>query len=192
MPPPSASDSDRESAVLLARVRAARPGALDALFAHVLPKLRRWAHGRLPAAARGFVDTSDVVQDVLLRTTHRVAAFDARGRDALAAYLRRCVRNRIADERRRLAVRGVAQTLDVRVDADAPSPLTEIIDEERLRRYRRALMRLPPGDRDLIVGHVELGYSHAQLACMTNRTPNAARMALKRAILRLAALTRDA
>jgi DNA-directed RNA polymerase specialized sigma24 family protein len=43
----------------------------------------------------------------------------------------------------------------------------------------------------LIVAHVELGYSHAQLGCMTGRSSNAARMALRRAIGRLAERMRE-
>ena len=54
-------------------------------------------------------------------------------------------------------------------------------------RYRAALASLNTSDRELIVAHVELEYTHAQIGCMTGRSPNAARMALQRAVGRLAA-----
>jgi DNA-directed RNA polymerase specialized sigma24 family protein len=53
-------------------------------------------------------------------------------------------------------------------------------------RYRAALDRLGARDRELIVAHVELDYTHEQLGCMIGRSRNAARMALHRAIGRLA------
>src|SRR5690349_24985397 len=42
--------------------------SVAALVTWWLPRLRRWTHGRLPAWARSAADTSDIVQDVLLRT----------------------------------------------------------------------------------------------------------------------------
>jgi RNA polymerase sigma factor (sigma-70 family) len=73
----------------------------------------------------------------------------------------------------------------------APSPLDELLADERQARYRAALARLRPRDHELIVAHVELDYTHQQLGCMTGRSPNAARMALERAIRRLAEEMRD-
>jgi DNA-directed RNA polymerase specialized sigma24 family protein len=58
-------------------------------------------------------------------------------------------------------------------------------------RYRSALARLGARDREVIVAHVELDYTHEQLGCMIGRSPNAARMALRRAIDRLAEQMRE-
>ena len=58
-------------------------------------------------------------------------------------------------------------------------------------RYRSALARLSPLDQMVIVGHVELEYSHEQLGVMLGRSRNAARMALHRAVRRLAEEMRD-
>lgn len=58
-------------------------------------------------------------------------------------------------------------------------------------RYCRALARLGVRDRELVVAHVELDYSHEQLGCMIGRSPNAARMALRRAVGRLADAMRE-
>jgi hypothetical protein len=40
--------------------------ARERLFARYLPVLKRWAHHRLPRAARALRDTDDLVQDTLL------------------------------------------------------------------------------------------------------------------------------
>jgi RNA polymerase sigma factor (sigma-70 family) len=172
---------------LLARAERGDAHAFAGLIARCLPRLRRWAHGRLPRWARTIGDTSDLVQDAVLRTVRRFDAFELRGRDALGAYLREAVQNRIRDEHRRIARRGPMRALAEAVPDPAPSPFDRSDAVEREARYRAALARLHPADRELIVGHVELELSHAQLGCMTGRSPNAARMALQRAVERLAA-----
>jgi RNA polymerase sigma factor (sigma-70 family) len=127
------------------------------------------------------------VQDATLRTLERLRAFDPKCRHALGAYLREAVSNRIRDEHRRVARRGVPQALsDERADS-SPSPLDRAATAEMESRYRAALAHLDAADQELIVAHIELDYTHEQLGCMTGRSPNAARMALRRAIGRLAA-----
>src|SRR5690349_680232 len=88
---------------------------LAALVTWWLPRLRRWTHGRLPVWARSAADTSDIVQDVLLRTLRRFDRLDVRGRDALGAYLREAVRNRIQDERRRVGRHGIDEDLSAEI-----------------------------------------------------------------------------
>jgi RNA polymerase sigma-70 factor (ECF subfamily) len=186
-----ASSLDPTSWRLLSRVRLGDSSALAQLIDRYLPRLRRWAHGKLPRWARSFADTPDIVQDVLVRSIGRLDVLDPRGAHALKAYFRKAVANRIRDEYRRTARRGVAQPLAESLLDPRPSPLDDAIAKDRRERYRRALARLTPQDRWLIVGHVELHYTHEQLACMTGRSPNAARMALQRAVGRLAAHMRD-
>jgi RNA polymerase sigma factor (sigma-70 family) len=193
-----ATSSSRPRAVdptswqLLARARAGEVGALSALLSRYLPPLRHWAHGRLARWARSGADTSDLVQDAVLRTIPKIGTFDARGRRALGAYLQQAVQNRLRDEHRRLARRAPTTALSDQIAAPDPSPLDNVMSREQENRYRAALAGLTPGDRELIVAHLELDYSHEQLGCMTGRTPNAARMALQRAIRRLVERMRDA
>ncbi len=173
---------------LLRRARGGDRSALDALFQRQLPPLLRWAHGRLPRWARTASDTADVVQDALLQTFRRLDSFEPRGHRALQAYLRRAIQNRITDEIRR----GVRTPLDhLQIDAVPPahstSPLDAAMREESTARYRRALASLRADDRSLIVGRIELGYSYDQLALVCGRvTPDATRVALRRALVRLA------
>src|SRR5690242_9499994 len=96
--PASHARSHDTSSELAAAADAGDPGALAALLARIVPALRRWTHGRLPGWARSAADTSDLVQDAVLRTLRRLDAFEPQGREALAAYLREAVRNRIVDE----------------------------------------------------------------------------------------------
>ena len=156
-----------------------------------MPWLRRWARGRLPAWARAGADTSDLVQDALLQTFRRIAYFEPKRDGALRAYLRLAVDNRIRDEMRKVARRPrvdpseTKEAADLLVDTN-PTPLDQVITDETWARYLQGLKRLTPRERRLIVGRAEMGYSYKQLALVDGRTsPDAARMALRRALLRL-------
>jgi RNA polymerase sigma factor (sigma-70 family) len=174
------------SARLLEGARIGDQAALEALIARYLPSLRRWAHGRLPRWARGLADTADIVQDVLTNTFHRMGGFQPQGSKALQAYLRRAVNNRIRDEIRRVGRRPPPAALDSDPTATDPSPLKQVLDAEDLRRYVEGLARLRPEDRELVTARMELCYSYEQLGVLSDRTPGAARVAVRRALLRLA------
>ena len=161
------------------------------LVVRCLPDLRRWAHGRMPRWVRSAADTNDLIQDAVLGTLARLDAFQPQGRRALASYLRTAVRNRIADEHRRAARELASAEMVDALPSGGPSPLERTIGAETRRRYQEALAHLSSRDQQLIVAHFELDYSHAQLGCMIGRSPHAARMALTRAIGRLAARMRD-
>ena len=56
-----------------------------------------------------------------------------------------------------------------------------------MRRYESALDRLSEDDRELAIARLELGLSYDEVARATNRpSPDAARMAIGRALVRLA------
>src|SRR5215813_2019112 len=56
-PKASATASAMASLELLARARSGDANALNDLCARYLPRMQKWAHGRLPAWARGALDT---------------------------------------------------------------------------------------------------------------------------------------
>ena len=161
------------------------PDRLESVLGRHALRLRRWARGRLQRRVRAGADTSDIVQDVLVRLLARLDLFQPRSHRALAAYLRTAVRHRLIDAHRHER-RWPAAALDEHLPSGEASPLQHALDAETWRRYRDALAGLSRRDRELVVGHLELQYTHAQLGCMTGRSPNAARMALARAMARLA------
>ncbi len=80
----------------------------------------------------------------------------------------------------------------VHPNADAPQ-LRQLIDDETWRSYLGGLKRLAVRDRRLIVGRVELGYNYEQLALIARLpSPDAARKALGRALVRLGQIMADA
>jgi len=179
---------DLEStARLLEQVRGGDRVAMDTLFARCLPRLQRWATGRLPGWARGSADTQDLVQEAVLQTFRKIEEFEPRGEGALQAYLRQAVMNRIRDELRRVGRRGTPAELDSGLSGDEPSPLESAIGQETTERYERALASLKPDEREAIIARVELGYDHQELAeALGKPTPDAARKASQRALVRLA------
>ena len=172
---------------LLQRVRDGDGGALDTLLGRYLPRLQRWARGRLPRWARDVADTDDLVQETLLRSFRQMGRFEARSEGALHAYLRQAVVNRIRDEirhRRRVPPHG---ELDSGQPDGAPSPLESAIGAEAVERYDDALSRLKEEDRDAIIGRLELGLSFQELAdALGKPTADAARKTAERALVRLA------
>jgi RNA polymerase sigma-70 factor (ECF subfamily) len=143
---------------LLSLVRQGDRDALERLYARCVPSLRRWARGRLPAAARGALDTQDLVQDTVVNSLRRLDRFESRHEGALQAYLRQAVLNRIRDEARRFTRRPVPSELTDSFESEAASPLDIAIGREGVARYEAALQRLRPTDREAIVGRLELQY----------------------------------
>lgn len=172
---------------LLQRVRSGDVDARERLIARCLPALRRWAHGRLPVVARGVNDTADLVQDTVLKALAKLGQFDARREGALQAYLRQALANRIKDLLRSKRRRGITTDLPEDLVDAGESPLERAIGIDNMERYERALALLRPDDREAIVGRLELQYSYEELAVALDKpSPNAARVAVMRALHRLA------
>ena len=172
---------------LVERAKAGDRQALDHLFERFLPQLRRWASGRLPRWTRDLMDTDDLVQETMIRAVNRIGSFESRHEGALQAYLRQAVMNRIRDEVRRSGRAPVAELLDENACDRGASPLDEAIGREAAERYDAALARLRPEEREAIVLRVEMEWSYQQIAeALGKPSVDAARMAVSRALLRLA------
>jgi RNA polymerase sigma factor (sigma-70 family) len=125
-------------------------------------------------------------QETVLQTIRNLGSFEPQREGALLGYLRRSLLNRIRDRFRYAARHPTPAELDELIADGGASPLALAIEEEDRRHYQEALGRLAPGDREAIVGRIELGYSYEQLAFVLKKpTPGAARVAVRRALLRL-------
>jgi RNA polymerase sigma-70 factor (ECF subfamily) len=172
---------------LVERAKSGDSDALNRLFARFLPPLRRWASGRLPRWTRDLMDTDDLVQETVLRSVKRIDAFESRHEGALQAYLRQAVVNRIRDEVRRTMRSPIAAELDENKPDGQASPLDEAIGREAVERYEAALGRLRPEEREAVVARIEMDGSYQQVAqALGKPSADAARMAVSRALLRLA------
>jgi RNA polymerase sigma-70 factor (ECF subfamily) len=182
-----------ESSVeLLVRVRAGDADALEILLRRYVPALRRWAAGRLPRWARDMAETEDLVQDAVFKSLRRLGTFTPQRDGALQAYLRQAVMNRIRDEIRRVARVPGRDELNDETPGHGVSPLQAAISAEGVERYEAALAALRDEDREAIVARLEMGYSYEEVAVMLGKsTPDAARVAVSRALVKLATAMRD-
>jgi RNA polymerase sigma-70 factor, ECF subfamily len=173
---------------LVRRFQGGDEDALERLWARYLPRLRRWAHGRLPPSVRGGTDTEDLVQDAFVRSLAHLRTFTPRGSSKLFAYFRTIVLNQIRDFARQAARRPRRDEIDpeMHVDRD-PSALEQVIGRELLESYEEALATLSDDEQALILAFVELRCSDAELAELFEKSSvGAARMARGRALARLA------
>jgi RNA polymerase sigma-70 factor (ECF subfamily) len=189
--PPSAVPTDASDALatmdLVRRAKAGDQAALDTLFVRYEARLRRWAHGRIPPAARGALDTQDLVQDTLIRVFRRLQSFEPRHPGAFRDYVWTTLWNAVRDIARGAKRRGPMDPIDTDLEADAPSPLQEAMGRETFDRYEAAMERLRPEEREAIIARVELGLSHAEVAqALGKPSAAAAHMAVSRALMRLA------
>jgi len=174
---------------LIQRAQSGDGEALDRLLARYRPRLRRWASGRLPRYARDVTDTDDLVQEALVGTLRNLGSFDCRNEWALQAYLRRAVTNRVRDELRRRKTLPPREALADELPAgDTLSPLQAALGNEVFERYDNALAGLDEVEREAVIARLELGCSYQEIALLAHKaTPDAARMAVARALTKLAA-----
>jgi RNA polymerase sigma-70 factor (ECF subfamily) len=188
-PEPATEDrllSDEPTMELVIQARAGNREATEALLERCLPPLKRWAHGRLPAVARGNLDTNDLVQEAAISWLRRLEHFEPRHVGAMQAYLRQSVINRIRDEVRKIVRNAPPVEISDEHASDRTSPLESAIKAEAYDRYRAALGSLEPRDRELVVARVEVQWSVTEIASRFGmRTKDAARMAVSRALKRL-------
>ena len=180
--------SDEPTIELVIKAQSGDADALEAILERSLPRLKRWAHGRLPPVARGHLDTNDVVQDAVFQVLRRIDVFEPRHVGAMQAFLRRTVTNRICDEMRRLS----RQPRPIALVDDQPSagisPQEAAIQAETYQRYRETLPMLRARDRVLVIARIELQWSFTEIAQYFGlATDAAARMATKRALRRFEA-----
>lgn len=184
--------SDQPTVELIHRARGGDPAAVEAILQRCLPSLKRWAHGRLPAAARGHLDTGDLVQDAAINAMARLDTFEPRHVGAMQAYLRQSVINRIRDEMRRFTRRPTSVELPEDFKSEEPSPEEHAIHQQTYDRYRTAIDTLKPRERELVIAHVEAQWSTPEIAEHFGfNTVDGARMAVNRAMQRLGAAMKE-
>ncbi len=91
-------------------------------------------------------DTEDLIQETLAQTFKQLPRIELNDEDALHAYLRQAILNRIRNELRRASRHPVRAELDPEVPGASTSPLEAAIGAQRLERYERSLALLASCD----------------------------------------------
>ncbi|MFN0149436.1 MAG: RNA polymerase sigma factor [bacterium] len=190
---PQKPSASAEPASLLATaelLRLAKDGhapSREQLMARYLPRLRRWAAGRLPMRARSLLDTADLVQETLIAVLEGLDRIEVRGPGGFQAYVRQAVLNRIRDQVRWAARRPGPGDVPETLDDPSPSPLENAIGSDVLARYEAGLAGLTDAERELLHLRLELDFDYEEIAGMTGKpSRDAARVAIQRALARLA------
>jgi RNA polymerase sigma-70 factor (ECF subfamily) len=185
---PATGHSLGSISILVQLARGGDAAAREILARRCILALQGFANGRVPQSVRGRLDSDDLVQTAVMRAFERLDSFERRGHGSFLANLRTIVLNQIRDEARRLSSRTPHDDLGPTVADPGPSPLDTAIGTELVAAYESALARLGSDQRQAIVLRLEMGYSYQDIAeAIGSASPNAARMTVARALVRIAA-----
>ena len=183
----SGAPSLESTVELTIRARAGDHVALEALCLRCLKSLTRYAAGRLPPAVRDMLDTQDVVLEAVHRGMSRLGEFEVRHPGALVAYMRTTLRNLIIDYLRERMRQPKRVALDDQHPDATRSPLERVLSAEQIALYDTALTRLKPRDAALVTLKIDEQLGYDEIATELGLpSANAARVAARRAVLRLA------
>jgi len=179
-------DSVVSTATLIRRAHDGDDRARADLLDHCVPKLQRWARGRMPDLARGPADTDDLVQTTVMRTLNRLDHLDPGETGSLLAYMRRVLINVGRDEVRKHGRRPSHTPL-----GDNTGEVSDIEDPMRdpavMAAYENALSELSPTLRDAVILRVEFGMTFPEIAAELGlASANTARMRVSRGLSTLA------
>lgn len=175
------------TSTLLERHRQGDLSAREQLIERYLPRLQKWAHGRLPSYGRELSETDDLVQITFLRALKQLDHFESQRPGAFLAYLRTILINSVREELRRRKRRPNTSPLLVSMPAEGASPVEQAVGEETLEAYEAALSKLPEEKRLAVMMKVEFDLSYEEIALELNlSSANATRMMITRALAAMA------
>lgn len=194
-----------QTQTLIANARAGNAAAVNALLERHRESLRRLVRLRLDRRLAARLDASDVVQDVLLEASGRLADYLREPSMPFHLWLRSLARDRIIDmhRRHRLAEKrsvekeralharfGDKSSVEVAAALRDPelTPAAAALRKELETRFLAALDELDEDDRDiLLMRHFE-GLGNGEAASALGLSPPAAGMRHLRALRRLRAI----
>ncbi len=190
---------------LLRRAQGGERQALQRLLERYYERVRRIVRLRLGASLRRRLDSGDILQETFLAAVRNFARFELRDEASFVNWLAVLAENQIRDAadfhgaQKRDARREVPMSFEDRsgpigIDpaASGLGPPGRAAQAEDVARIEAAIERLPPELRELIILRDYAGASWPAIAEQTGRpSPDAARMAHAKAMVRLAQLARD-
>jgi RNA polymerase sigma-70 factor (ECF subfamily) len=199
-----------ETKELMREAEQGAPLAVNLLLDRHRQALARMVQARLDQRLSRRVDASDVVQDVLLEASQRLAEYLRHPRMPFALWLREMARDRIIDlhRRHRVAIRrsldreqplspanfGDRSSLELasRLRDPEPTPAALAVRHELRERFLDALDRMDEEDREiLMIRHVEQ-LSNSEAASILGLSAPAAGMRHLRALRRIREILGDA
>jgi RNA polymerase sigma-70 factor (ECF subfamily) len=187
-----------ETVLLLQQVQAGDRQAFERLFALFRPGLRQFVELRLDARIRARVDPSDVVQETHLEAFRRLQDFLRRRPMPFHLWLRKTAFERLLKIQRQhteAAQRAVGREVALpehsslllvrQLLQEGPSPSQHLVQQELVRRVRKALAQLGEEDREVLLMRNVEELSYQEVGCLLGIEPATARKRYGRALLRL-------
>ncbi len=185
---------DADSERLFGQVTAGDRGALEPLLARYLPQLRAYVHVRLRGELRAREASMDVVQSVCRQVLAAREQFTFRGEERFRAWLFTAALNKVREKHRRHhgQRRDVAReerALDhepVSAAAWLVTPSQDAVGRETAAAIESALAALTEDHREVITLARIVRLPHRVIAEVMERSEEATRKLLARALLALA------
>lgn len=183
---------------LLSKARGGSAEALGQLFQACRGYLLSVARKELAARLRAKVDAADVVQETFIEAIRGFAAFRGETGPQLLGWLRRILRHNLTDLTRRY--RACCRCLDQEVRladsfggavgagpafARGGTICEQLITQEQRRALDAALERLPPAYREVLQLHYDEHRCFTEIGNGLQRSPEAVRKLVDRALQRL-------
>ncbi len=190
--------NNRETLVLLERLKQGDRSALEGLLARHRDQLRRMIQLRLDARLRQRLDASDIIQEAQLEIAQRIDDYLAREPMPFHVWLRKTAYQNLLRLRREhveTAKRGVGQEapfperssilLIQRLGQGMGMPLDQLLQDELRLRIQQAIQELSEIDREILLLRTVEGLSNQECAQVLDIESSAANKRFGRALLRL-------
>ena len=171
-----------KTAIILERIVKGDKDATNDLVKHCYPLLLKWAHGRVPYTEKSLLDTTDLVQETILRGIQRIESFQSLRAGAFLAYLRKIFINCINE-----SVRKPNKSDDIDDFLNRRTNFSTELNVDEYIFYEKALEKLSEEEQEAVILRVEFGFTYAEIAQeMEKPTEDSARMYVNRALVKLA------
>jgi RNA polymerase sigma-70 factor (ECF subfamily) len=183
MPPQGGPTDD-----LVREAVAGNAEAVEALYAHVAPRVLTFVRMRMGQSLRARMDSRDILQATLLKSFERFDEFQGSGKPALMAWLSRIAEREILDRAdyhqraRRSPLREASLGEGDVLEARVTSVLSRLIRDERTERLERAMDGLSEAHREIILLRKFQELSFREIAAVLGKSEDACRMLLARAL----------
>jgi RNA polymerase sigma-70 factor (ECF subfamily) len=185
------ADADEQ---LYERAATGDADSLDMLLARYLPQLHAYVHTRLSDDVRARESSMDVVQSVCRELLAERKRFDFRGEERFRAWLFTSALNKMRDKHRfhRGALRDVRReeaadnAFDLTLARNFLTPSQDAMAGETARKVREALAALSEDHREVVTLARVVGLPHKVIAEVMERSEEATRQLLGRALVQFA------
>jgi RNA polymerase sigma-70 factor (ECF subfamily) len=175
-----AAHSQRTTAELVDKAKRGEKEAFAELTRRCSTRLGPYIGSRIGPHLRGRLEVDEVLQETAARAFQSISRFEWRGEASFERWLE-TIAERVILEGVRLEQR-LPATLDIDLPGSAPSPSKVARREERLDRFEQALDGLSPDHREVILLARIEGLKIKEIARRMNRSPDAIKQLLSRAL----------